>query len=109
MIHRDITPEEKAVVAAFLTSRLSPCQTLAAGISNFQADLAAADGPQFQAGRPDERLGALVLKLIARIALAKRCDTAMGYSLSDTTALDDFIEMIEDDADRVLGIIKKPE
>jgi hypothetical protein len=102
-MHRDATAEENAVISAFLASRLSPCQTLAAAIAHFQADLAAVDGPHHQSGRADERLAALILRLMARLAAAQRDDPLMAYPLPETTALDDFIDTLEESADRVLG------
>ena len=96
------SPSAKAALDAVLVGRLSPCQVLAVAIADFQADLAMTDGPSHQPGRPDERLAALVLRLIAQLAAAKRNDPLMGYGLYDTTALDDFADMLDEDANRVL-------
>jgi len=101
---RAATVEEQQAVSEHVAQRCSPSQLLAAGIADFQRDLAATDGWAHKSGVPDLRLGALTLRLVARIAAARRNDPAMQYQLCDTTALDDFIEALEEDANRVLGI-----
>jgi hypothetical protein len=81
---------------------LDPIELLARGIANFQSDLAAADGPAYSPMAVDPRLAALTLRLVLRLAEASRTteDYGTGY---ETTALDDFIEDIENASNAVLG------
>lgn len=81
---------------------LDPIELLARGIANFQSDLAAADGPAYNPMAVDPRLAALTLRLVLHLAEASR--TAEGYGTGyETTALDDFIEDIENASNAVLG------
>ena len=81
----------------------NPIPVLAHAIAAFQADLAAADGPHYRgAGYPDERLAALLARVVAHLATESRNDSEIVYQLLETTALDDFIETLESASDAVL-------
>lgn len=83
--------------------RADPAGLVATAIADFQADLAAADGPRYNPMAPDRRLGALVLRLVVRLAEAHGAlaeDYGMGH---ETTALDDFVEDLEAASTAVLG------
>ena len=83
--------------------RADPAGLVATAIADFQADLAAADGPRYNPMAPDPRLGALVLRLAARLAEAHRAlGDAYGWG-HETTALDDFVEDLEAASTAVLG------
>lgn len=83
-------------------TRIDPIDLLARGIANFQCDLAAADGPGYNPMGVDHRLAALVLRLLLRLAENSRATEpyGMGY---ETTALDDFIEDLENASTAELG------
>lgn len=65
--HRDADAAEQRAAMEALVLALEPHRLLAHAIAEFQADLAAADGPCHRTGVADPRLGALVLRSVAAL------------------------------------------
>ena len=84
----------------------NPVPVLAHAIAAFQAELSMADGPAYEGPfSPDERLGALICRVVARLGEEERNSSSNSYELRETTALDDFIETLESASNAVLDPI----
>lgn len=84
---------------------LDPAIVLASAVASLSHDLALGDAPQVSSPyEPDPRLGALLASIVARLAEDHRNNSEVVYQLLETTALDDFIEYLEETADKHLSL-----
>lgn len=82
---------------------LDPVIVLASAVAALSHDLALADSPVVTSPcEPDPRLGALLARVVASLAEDHRNNSKVVYQLLETTALDDFIEYLEESADKHL-------
>lgn len=84
---------------------LDPALVLASAVASLSHDLSLGDAPQVSSPYDaDPRLGALLAGVVARLAEDYRNNSEVVYQLLETTALDDFIEHMEEAADKHLSL-----